>query len=280
MRTRLGEVSVETIGFDIAELPTMGDDGSEAEFEVSATPVKGKYERRPNTKTVETRKLHEAMYQQSQTMRELEQLMLTFDALEGWADCFDEFDKYVVIQPMIHHEKPQLMLCPSNTDPNKVKELKARLEEFLDYVTERIDPICNEWLTRPNDSKSLAQFPRGNLAYPYLATEDEQFRFIRFTYLPEVILAYHSALYTSGHFVSRDILVQCLSLATVVSSSNNLTESFIESKRMCELVDAFALSSREVASVRDLKSKKKLAQGASLEIWKVKVPEEKEKIAI
>lgn len=99
MRVSLGEVSMETIGFDVAELPIMGDDGSEAEFEVSATPVKGEYERRPNTKTMQTRKLHEAMYLLSQTMREFEQLLLTFDALEGWIECFDELEKYVVIPP-------------------------------------------------------------------------------------------------------------------------------------------------------------------------------------
>lgn len=91
MRTRLADVSAETIGFDIADLPTMGDEDSEAEFEISATPVKGEYERRPNAKTVQTRKLHETMYKQSQTMRELEQLILAFDALEAWANVVDDY---------------------------------------------------------------------------------------------------------------------------------------------------------------------------------------------
>lgn len=113
----------------------------------------------------------------------------------------------------------------------------------------------------------------------YPATEEEQFRFIRTTYLPEIILAYHSALYTCGHYVSREILVQCLSLATIVSASPTLTESFIASQRMCELVDSFAISSREVASVRDPQAlKKKLPHGASLDVWRVKGLEQEEDV--
>lgn len=280
MRTRLSEVSVEAIGFDIAELITMADDGSEAEFEVSATPVKGKYERRPNTKTVQTRKLHEAMYQQSQTMRELEQLVLAFDALEAWADSLDDIQKYVVKSNTSYITKATLTLYHRNTNPNEVKKAKAKLEERLDYVTERIDPLCNEWLSQPKDGRFPQTLPPRNLINPYIETEEEQFRYIRTTYLPDIILGYHSALYTSGHLITRDILVQCLSLATVVSGSPTLTESFIASQRMCELVDVFALSSREIAGIRETKpSKKKLSQGASLDIWKVKLPVEGEEAA-
>lgn len=47
------------------------------------------------------------------------------------------------------------MLCHRNTDADKVKGLKARMEEFLDYLTERIDPICHDWLVHAQDSKSL-----------------------------------------------------------------------------------------------------------------------------
>jgi nuclear pore complex protein Nup107 len=153
MRTRLAEVSAQTIGFDIADLPNIADDGSEVEFEVSATPIKGRYERRPNTKTIQTRNLHESMYQQSQTMRELEHLVLAFDAVEGWVDCVGDLERYVKAEHIIHHEKSKLIFCRSNVDPRQTKGIKAKLEESLDYVTERIDPICNEWLTQPKDGK-------------------------------------------------------------------------------------------------------------------------------
>ncbi|KAK2761540.1 Nucleoporin nup84 [Arachnomyces sp. PD_36] len=255
MRTRLADVSAETIGFDIADLPAMGEDGDEVEFEVSATPVKGRYERRPNSKSLETKELHETMYQQSQTMRELEQLILAFDALEGWADCLDDLQK--------------------NTNPRDAKGFKDKLEECLNYVTERVDPICSDWLTSARDGKSPKPFVPREKANHIQASEENKFRYIRTTYLPEVILAYHSALYTSGHIISRDILAECLSLATVVSGSKNLTDSFVASQRMCELVDVLALSSREVASIEEPKSKKKLPHGASLGIWKVDVPDTK-----
>ena len=93
MRTRLSDVSIETIGFDIAELPSMGDDGFEADFEVSAND--STFERHPSSATTQRRDVYAVMYAQSAAMRELEQLILAFDALEVWTDCLDDFQKCV-----------------------------------------------------------------------------------------------------------------------------------------------------------------------------------------
>jgi nuclear pore complex protein Nup107 len=108
-------------------------------------------------------------------------------------------------------------------------------------------------------------------------TEATELEFIRTTYLPEVILAYHSALYFAGHAIGREILVQCMTLATVVAGSPALTESFMSSGRMAELVDALALSSMAMMDAKEPKMKKKLLQGARLDIWKIKPQEEAEK---
>lgn len=59
-------------------------------------------------------------------------------------------------------------------------------------------------------------------------------------------------------------------LSSVIASSPSLTNSFIASGRMCELVDALALSSIAMMSAKDSKLKKKLEDGASLDIWKIK----------
>ena len=86
-------------------------------------------------------------------------------------------------------------------------------------------------------------------------------------------MAYHSALYFAGHAIGREILVQCMTLATVVAGSPALTDSFMASGRMTELVDAFALSSIAIMNSKESKMKKKLPHGARLDIWKIK-PEE------
>lgn len=106
--------------------------------------------------------------------------------------------------------------------------------------------------------------------------EATELEFIRSTYLPEVILAYHSALYFAGHALGREILVQCMTLATVVAGSPVLTDSFMASGRMAELVDAFALSSIALMDTKEPKMKKKLPQGARFDIWKIKPQEEAE----
>ena len=105
-------------------------------------------------------------------------------------------------------------------------------------------------------------------------TEAKELEFIRNTYLPEVTLAYHSALYYAGHNIGREILVQCMTLATVVSDSPTLTQSFVASGRMRELVDALALSSVAIMGAKDAKIKRKLPHRAHLDIWKIKPVED------
>jgi nuclear pore complex protein Nup107 len=70
-----------------------------------------------------------------------------------------------------------------------------------------------------------------------------------------------------------------MTLATVVAGSPALTESFMASGRMAELMDALALSSFAMVNAKEPKMKKKLPQGARLDIWKIKPQEETEKDA-
>ena len=62
-------------------------------------------------------------------------------------------------------------------------------------------------------------------------------------YLPECILAYHSVLYFAGHTLTRQMLVECMNLAQIVATNDNLTRAFVDSGRMQELVTSLALSS-------------------------------------
>jgi nuclear pore complex protein Nup107 len=82
------------------------------------------------------------------------------------------------------------------------------------------------------------------LRMPNDEDEVKTFKQIRDHYLPEVILAYNSALYFAGHSLSRKVLVQCMDLAQKVAQNNNLTSAFVESGRMREMVNAFAMDSQ------------------------------------
>ncbi|PGH01485.1 hypothetical protein AJ79_07923 [Helicocarpus griseus UAMH5409] len=166
-------------------------------------------------------------------MRDLEYLIAAFDSLETWAVRYDHYDNL--------------------TDKQEAKDFRKKLQEIIDAVTERIDPLCGDWLIYPKDDAE--------------ATELE---FIKTTYLPEVILAYHSALFSAGHTIGREVLTQCMRLSTIIASSQSLTDSFVASGRMRELVDALALSSMAMMGAKDMKLKKKLDDGAVPDIWKIK----------
>lgn len=69
--------------------------------------------------------------------------------------------------------------------------------------------------------------------------------------------------------------MQCMNLAMQVSENEYLTRSFVSSRRMAELVDALALSSKAMVQTR-AKPGKRLLGGESLGIWTVEVPEDEE----
>lgn len=105
---------------------------------------------------------------------------------------------------------------------------------------------------------------------------DADLQQIKLTYLPEIVLEYHSALYYAAHAVSSELLLECLSLATKVSSTPNLTDTFVNAQRMAELVDVLALSSRAIVNVQSKNKKKVLPGGATLAIWDVDVEVDKD----
>ncbi|EEH41474.2 hypothetical protein PAAG_03037 [Paracoccidioides lutzii Pb01] len=173
------------------------------------------------------------LYLQSHTMRDLEYLIAAFVSLETWANRMDEYEHL--------------------SDKQQAKEFRKTLQETVDSITECIEPLFGDWLGYPKDDAE--------------ATELE---FIKSTYLPEVILAYHSAIFFAGHTIGREVLAQCMTLAAVIASSQIMTDSFLASGRMCELVDVLALSSVALMSSKDSKPKKKSEDGACLDIWKIK----------
>lgn len=100
---------------------------------------------------------------------------------------------------------------------------------------------------------------------------DADLHSIRTLYVPQLVLEYHSALYFAAHALSSEILLDCPNLAIRVASDPMLTAAFQDSRRMRELVDALALSSKAMTMVSHKNRKKRFATGETLSIWDVEI---------
>lgn len=91
---------------------------------------------------------------------------------------------------------------------------------------------------------------------------------IRNTYIPELFLEYHNALYTASYTLSSRYLTQCMNLAVQVSDNSHLTRSFCDARRVAELVDALAISSKAIVRHGETREKT-MINGETLGIWHV-----------
>ena len=95
---------------------------------------------------------------------------------------------------------------------------------------------------------------------------------IRGAYLPELILAYNSALQSAGHLISRDYFIVSLELGSAIASNDGIVRCFSEARRMRELVDCLALTSKAMVKVNETKnnSSKKRGKGPKTTgIWDI-----------
>lgn len=134
-----------------------------------------------------------------------------------------------------------------------MRTVKKVMQAALNDVRVAMFPLLeSDFLSRPSDEAEA--IPLAN---------------IRNHYLPECVLAYNSILYFAGHVITRSWLVECMNLAQEVATNDTLTEAFVASSRMKELVSAFALSSQALLHANEQGSKKgKKDEG--IEIWQVK----------
>jgi nuclear pore complex protein Nup107 len=99
------------------------------------------------------------------------------------------------------------------------------------------------------------------------------------TYYPDIVLAYLSVLLSGSFFIHRDSATKAMDLATVVADKERgwLQKAFLETGRMSELVEAFAIVSRAMLKLgeHDLSkskpAKKRGNRGETLRIWDVNV---------
>lgn len=97
---RLSDVSRELFGFDVTEFPIGVVDGLESSVAEPSSPTKsrllGSHRRsRSATNGVPSTGETNILIQQSRLMRELEELVLGFEALEAFAITYERIDKYV-----------------------------------------------------------------------------------------------------------------------------------------------------------------------------------------
>ncbi|KAL4816451.1 107-domain-containing protein [Aspergillus spinulosporus] len=245
-RMRLSDLSREFFGFDIADFypgdyEDVTDHGTPEPSSPSKMRALGHKRNKSSNTSLPSTSQTRLLYAQSQTMRDLEQLILAFDALEAFALTCEKVDK-------LKHRR----------DSGTIKGIKEEVHDALDAISVHIDNILYDWLVTPRDETEAAELEQ-----------------IRTTYIPELFLEYHSALYYCAHIVSSEILVQCMNLAMQVAENEPLTRSFVAGRRMAELMDALALSSKAMVNAH-AKPDARSAGGESLGLWTVTVNEEDE----
>lgn len=175
------------------------------------------------------------MKKQSRTYYELEQLIHAIDSLNIW----------------VIHERPYTVNTHTTIPaPNAMKRAKVDMDEAM-------QPLLSGILRNPIDEEEAADLLQ-----------------IRNTYLPEVIIAYNTALYTAGPTISRESYIESMDLSVAVASeSSGLTECFVQAGRMRELVSSFAQTSKMMlimkASGGPRKTAKKEKAGKELGIWEI-----------
>ncbi|KAI0197719.1 nuclear pore protein 84/107 [Astrocystis sublimbata] len=130
---------------------------------------------------------------------------------------------------------------------NEIKKIKSFMQ-----------PILNNWLLES-------------------VQEDEDFTYLRDAYLPETIIGYVSVLHFGGMSLSRDNLLECMELASVIARKDaDVAAVLMKAGRMKEIVEGFANCSKALAVANADKkgvgasSKKLREMGWTRELWTVK----------
>lgn len=149
----------------------------------------------------------DTMKAESRVYYELEQLVRAIESLSTW----------------VAHERKYTTQRPTPpTIPIPIKQAK----EALDLA---MMPIIGAGILRASQDEREAI----DLAH------------ISRAYLPELVIAYNTALHTAGNIYTRDCLLQSMDLSVAIArEENGLAESIVAAGRMRELVRSFARTSK------------------------------------
>lgn len=169
---------------------------------------------------------------QSRTYYELEQLVRAISSLSEWANVEREYT-----------DKPRA----ASTAPPELRDAKAALDEAM-------APLLTGILRHPMDEAEAADLEQ-----------------IRKTYLPEIIIAYNTALYTAGPTITRDSYIEVMDLSVAIADeATGLTECFVQAGRMQELVTSFAQTSKLMLVMKaNGRPRKAHREGKDLGLWEI-----------
>ncbi|KAJ5491171.1 hypothetical protein N7539_002738 [Penicillium diatomitis] len=246
-RVRMADVSHETFNMDVFEFPDLAPS---LEEETPLSPIKSKrhHANRRSVSSINgtTNGVHKSAYQQAVHMWNLEAMALGFDALEQFAIVYDQSSK-----------------TKRRRDSGSVRDFMAELEALLQEIEDCVGLIVDEWLGKSDE-----------------VDEERDFEYIRRTYLPELVLDYHNALYYASHALEKpNLLSQCMTVSIWVANNGHLTRSFTQAQRMSELVDCLALASKAMV-LTDPKNDVTFPNGQTLGIWRVSVPEDDDALSL
>lgn len=158
-------------------------------------------------------------------------------------------------------------------DSGTLQQLVDQLQDSMDDASHQIDRVLDVFLSGAENGKISRPayksnpdivLTMSNNAEAELAELEE----IRLTYLPELLLEYHNALYWASFTLSTQYLVHCMNLAVHISDTDSLAASFARSRRMSELVEALAIASRAMVN-HGAKREKYGMVGETLGLWHV-----------
>ncbi|KAI5862674.1 nuclear pore protein 84/107 [Durotheca rogersii] len=146
-------------------------------------------------------------------------------------------------------------------DPGEavVRDFWSNLGREVKVVKSLMGPILGHWLLESAEG------------------DVEDFTYLRDAYLPETIIGYVSVLHFAGTTLTRDNLLECMELASVIAKKDSdVAPVLMRSGRMKELVEGFANCSKALAvNSNDKKgpggsSKRMREMGWTRELWSVK----------
>ncbi|TAQ83577.1 hypothetical protein B7494_g8097 [Chlorociboria aeruginascens] len=175
---------------------------------------------------------------QAKSFRELETLIESLDAIETVTSMGN------------------LML--EDTSIQWQKAWRQQLARALQPTKASMQPLLKGWLLTSQE-------------------DEPEFQLLREAYLPETLLAYVITLQYAGATLTRDFLMECMDISSVVAAEgSDLLDLFVKTGRMQELVEAFANASKELLILTSARpggssrSKKLRAKGWTPELWSVK----------
>lgn len=109
-------------------------------------------------------------------------------------------------------------------------------------------------------------------------TQNPKLWAIQKAYLPEIIICYIGVIQAAAFFTSRELVVKAMDVATVVADAEKkwLQDIFLETGRMSELMETFALVSQAMLRLGEHDEKKKPVKkrgnrGETVKIWDLNV---------